>query len=729
MNRTKSRALKARILSDEFYPVKFLQLLLLLFSIGLASEPSDASAQTPEKVWQVLDSFPAPISVIRFLDHPGPPRVGFVGTLNMVYRTIDGGLTWKNTTSDDYNFQATDFTFKDSMTGWFCNALDDTTVPSCYMTTDGGLSWQSIRTCPSHRVWSMLYRPSNKLLLVAGWAYNDVLSTSNSSYSTDEGKTWKIFFSGSDLNGFAFMDDNLGISGFRKGTLYFARTTDGGFTWAPVTTSPDESYQPLADTIRHLFWAATDYTHQLWVSSDGGNNFVVPPPNTILQSPGTLLMGGCGDLYAQESIIKNSDSWKGIVISTNGGQNWNGIQDKNARYGPAAANDNRFFIKGGYIYAPEQIDGKSYVLWRYVGDSTDYGDAPVARPFASTNDFHIVTHSCTDLDTQLTISFSNPCMTAELDDAYFEPTGRFFVELHDALPHPLSGYYPLTIQHRPQSQQRDTANLVLVEKVGGALTYDTIRVSGEVPSSKTVAVDVFVNNTKSVTTKPGDTVGVTFRLMDAVPGTLGLDSIQVETIFDGSMMDQITYNILPPWSLLHESHSAGVEQLAVRHTHGEDLAANTDIAQILYRTYLTPNGTGAYTFDKIQFNDSVLTGCVQATALMTPATISVSTCGDTTLRGFMDGLPLARLMSIVVNDDQYALKISTIAPMPLTIAIFNILGAQVHTMQLTSTGNGEQLVPLDTHGLPSGSYWLSLTARGGASTQPMMMTGRFFLAD
>src|ERR1041385_606154 len=59
---------------------------------------------------------------IYFIDLPGPPRVGFIGTADL-WRTSDGGKSWGsepcwiNPGLDGY---VSSVYFKDSMTGWFC---------------------------------------------------------------------------------------------------------------------------------------------------------------------------------------------------------------------------------------------------------------------------------------------------------------------------------------------------------------------------------------------------------------------------------------------------------------------------------------------------------------------------------------------------------------------------------------------------------------------------------
>ncbi len=704
--------------------LRYVYVVLALLICGIGS----LRAQVLEKQWQLLARFPHRVYTVHFLDLPGPPRVGFVGSDSMVYRTSDGGQTWQPTVTNDDAFTATDFAFRDSLVGWFSNGLH-LTPASCFRTTDGGLTWKSV-FAPAKFCSSVYYLPHDSLLMLSGSDYtpaNAVFCT-----SADGGQTWTTSYPGRNLNGYAFLNDSIGLVTMKE--QKYLRTLNGGLTWNEVSVSGNEAWQPLADTIRHAFWVASELGsgpgagnhQQLFRSLDFGDNFDAGflAGYHIPTITGTIRQGSCDTLYMQASE-PSVDSMKGMLVSPDG-LTWRSLNDRAGSNGPANDLDTRFEVKGTYVFVGGRMAGtRDSGIWRYIGDSTKYNGDFFSRPVTSTHDLHVVTTSCYNLDTEIYVIYVNDCIAADLISAHFEPSDKFAVIPRDALPHPISGNYPLIIQHQPKSQLHDTALLILHEFVSGVDSYDTIRVTGEaIPDPKTVAVEVLLNGGKSVTTKPGDTVIATIRLVNAVPGLLGLDSILAVTSFDGNMMDEFTYNILPPWSLLHESHASGIESLAVRHTHGQDLQANSDIAQILYTTYLSPNTTGSYAFDKIQFNDSVLAGCIQATALLTPATITISTCGDTTIRGFMDGLPLASMMGILKIEGLYTLKISTGSPTPLNIRIFNILGEEVRSMQATSRGDGQQLIPLDTRGLPNGSYWVSLSAPSSPS-----MNTHFFLAQ
>jgi photosystem II stability/assembly factor-like uncharacterized protein len=62
----------------------------------------------------------------------------------LLYKTFDGGQTWKHFTSLRFNYKMTMFTFASSMVGWCTGGNSETqNNPSIQQTVDGGLTWQS----------------------------------------------------------------------------------------------------------------------------------------------------------------------------------------------------------------------------------------------------------------------------------------------------------------------------------------------------------------------------------------------------------------------------------------------------------------------------------------------------------------------------------------------------------------------------------------------------------
>ncbi|HEX5317283.1 MAG TPA: hypothetical protein VFX22_11590, partial [Candidatus Kapabacteria bacterium] len=222
--------------------------ILLLF---LAVPNLGARGQLVQKEWQSLGAFPRGVECVYFIDLPGPPRIGFVGDSGNVFRTTDGGQTWRaaTVTSGDSIFPS-DFTFQNSDTGWFANFFEG--GAPVYKTTDGGLTWTAL-AAPAPHASSIYYNRSNGLLLLSFWVGT---SSGGVCASSDGGQDWKILLSGDLYNGFAFMNGDSGIVTERDIGAY--RTTDGGYSWNRATSFPDETWQPNPDTLRRMIWEGSE---------------------------------------------------------------------------------------------------------------------------------------------------------------------------------------------------------------------------------------------------------------------------------------------------------------------------------------------------------------------------------------------------------------------------------------------------------------------------------------
>ncbi|MDP4242271.1 MAG: hypothetical protein Q8921_05995 [Bacteroidota bacterium] len=680
---------------------KKLCVALLLFVVL----SSLANAQPQENLWQKLATFPHKIFTIQFLDMPGPPRIGFVGADSMVYRTTNGGETWLPTVASDYGFDASDFAFKDSLTGWFSN-WSSTGAPY-FKTTDGGVTW-SAQTAPTAYCSSICYRPKQNLLFLSVWPVQGI---KHSCLSTDEGLTWSVFATDPPLNGYAFLNDDSGIVTHYHDPGYL-RTTDGGLTWTGVLRGGnDETWQPLADTVHQLVWAASENHQTLNVSSDGGLNFVSLLPGRKFWTTGTMRESPCGALFVEANNDPNSTS-SGILRSDDGGQTWPPVTDRRGNIGPSEENDTRFYVRGSYIYAPgEDAAATTFTLWRYIGDSTEYDGGHFDRPLAASHRIEINGLQCGPTDSTFFIRYLNDCVPAVFDSARIEPPSRFRLVLRDTLPYPISGDYPIIIEHDPLFHTPDTGTLYLAYHSHGVAYYDTVRITGNVAGNRLLPhLTLLANGNPSAQVKAGDTVLLTLRLLDSISGSTGLDSILMQTSFDSTMLELAPGpDVMPPFSILRESHTLGSETLVVRHPHGEDLPAGTDIARIPYRTYLTIGREAIYSADQIRFNDTLFDDCVAAASITnSPFDITILGCGDSTLRAFMQGEPLIQILR-VQSGSEPSIDLHASRDFDAEVVVFTELGIPVRTIPM-SLLSGDQAVSLE--GLPSGFYMIGVQYHG-----------------
>ena len=305
---------------------------------------------------------------IYFLDLPGNPRIGFVGGLDTVFRTEDGGNTWypiqfhHGTIYDDYI--ASGFAFKDSLNGWM-SVSGIGYWGGAYKTTDGGKSWNFLPGSGSSPM-AIYYDSISGGLFLSGW---DVTSFGNytSLVSWDGGTTWQPILASLDVgfSGFAFNDPLHGII-----TYYPFRTSDGGHTWsqAPIDS---EIWQALAIPGTLTQFAITDYSGTVLRTDDMWNTWKVIHHFPFTGDTGASGLGGRD--YGTSSGAMEGDSCHlfvrlrdGCYMSTDQGITWSNLGGGVpwVEY----IGDQRFYAKGNTIFISTFIDGSSTV-WKLDLDS------------------------------------------------------------------------------------------------------------------------------------------------------------------------------------------------------------------------------------------------------------------------------------------------------------------------------------------------------------------------
>ncbi|MFI5200914.1 MAG: T9SS type A sorting domain-containing protein [Candidatus Kapaibacterium sp.] len=265
------------------------------------------------------------VTDVYFLDLPGPPRIGFAGTLNELWKTTDGGASWTSCWQGSGG-DVWDICFKDSLTGWFVyEGL------GIYRTVDGGNSWSMVP-----RSFDIFFQngihycaSTNRLLFDIEKPYSTYIADTLLS-STDMGNTWNFiapfyasYFSfSSDYSGIAASIDHLGTSDWTNTMLY---TFDGGVTWTQSQDTFPSNFiiQPLAilgtstcfavTAARIYVYRSDDYGKTWRQLYDFGPGWDSTHPSLAPLGRG-IIQGDLSRLYV------GSDS--GMLLSTDEGVTW-----------------------------------------------------------------------------------------------------------------------------------------------------------------------------------------------------------------------------------------------------------------------------------------------------------------------------------------------------------------------------------------------------------------------
>lgn len=278
---------------------------------------------TPEEVGETgfsVDSF--------FLDHEHAwiqrPDLENFPSRGFLYRTTDGGLTWKDAVVP---FSRGDLYFVDENNGWVLADLGvgaGSNAVAVYQTTDGGVTWQQTYT--------------------------------NDPNASNESDTLPL---GGIKSGLVALDNSTAWVGgvvYAPGEVYLFRTDDGGRTWAPVLlTLPDgaENFELGVDDEHMKFVTARDgflvlrmagdsTQTAVYVTNDSGNTWTLT--STIVEGAGEAEF-----LSAQEAILYNggqfyvtrdaSQTWESISPDVAFGESFAGMEFANLTTGWVIALD------------------------------------------------------------------------------------------------------------------------------------------------------------------------------------------------------------------------------------------------------------------------------------------------------------------------------------------------------------------------------------------------------
>jgi photosystem II stability/assembly factor-like uncharacterized protein len=310
---------------------------------------------------------------------PSDPNIVYVGTGegclrgdisygDGVYRSNDGGKTWKNLGLRDSRHIPKVLVDPRNPETVLVAAMGHAFAPNTergvFRSTDGGKTWVKVLYVDDHTgATDITFAPGNPNVVFAAmyqverqpWVFNSGGAGSGLYRSTDGGATWK-HLEGNGLPGGVLGRIGVSVSGAdatrvyalieaEKGGLY--RSDDGGDKWEPV--NDDERYRQRAWYFSHVFAdprdADTVYVLNtgMFRSTDAGKTF-------------TLLPAPHGDHHAlwidpsnPARMINGDDG--GATVSIDGGKNWTPQMNQPTAQFYHVTTDNRFPY---YVFGAQQ---------------------------------------------------------------------------------------------------------------------------------------------------------------------------------------------------------------------------------------------------------------------------------------------------------------------------------------------------------------------------------------
>src|SRR5581483_1045546 len=283
-----------------------------------------ASIESADSQWKKIYTFhdrygvPEHISSIYFLDLPGPPKIGFVGTVSELWKTTDGGQSWNVVWPQPPSASVfvADICFKDSLTGWFAY---DGFFQGIYRTNDGGENWYLLPNSTWHSgVDGLYFNKTNQRLIASG-------SDTGIMVSIDLGATWNQIKT-TGTGGISFFSDTIGIvTTFTDTSTSFLHSIDGGITWSGTSWYEKSGaiIQPLAIPGTSTSFGSSLGAIKVYRSDDYGATWRLVHDFGPFQDSQFNRIGryGTGTVYGNLSrLYIQTDT--GMYISTDSGQSW-----------------------------------------------------------------------------------------------------------------------------------------------------------------------------------------------------------------------------------------------------------------------------------------------------------------------------------------------------------------------------------------------------------------------
>ena len=310
---------------------------------------------------------------------PDNPDIVYAGTDDGIFKTEDGGSTWtqKGLSGARVNAIAIDPNNANILyagTGKPRSSYDGEIV-GIFKSTDGGETWKEKLSDPDpwglDAVSALLIDTDNSAYIYAGVSGGDGFRK-----STDRGETWVSRQVGNDdLRALAMTP-----AGFSPATIYAAvntddvyKSTDRGGTWEATEIPPRPWSDPCALAVDpndpNVIYVATCFAEQRFLKSpDGGDTWSVKA-NGLPQAPSTIVIDP-----------RNSDIYVGlgsygIYKSTDEAESWNPLSQQgmintyieDLAIHPTSSDTAFAAVKGGGYHLAKTTNGGS--SWDYLVNS------------------------------------------------------------------------------------------------------------------------------------------------------------------------------------------------------------------------------------------------------------------------------------------------------------------------------------------------------------------------
>jgi hypothetical protein len=562
--------------------------------------------------------------------------------------------------------------------------------------------WREIYLGPSVGYSYIYVFPSNKKIILAGEYQSQNLRVWK---SVDQGKSWKVVLSISDLatktiSSFTFKDSLTGWltiqTGARKdGGCY--KTTDAGESWFFLPSTLGNANFLCYNSYNNTLFMTTGSTNLL--TKDGGANWLPFGDINMENSTGIVFIDNLRGLLAQPS---NEHDHYPFYITNDGGIRWDSISfiDTLTNH-PTAIKDKIFFTESWPYLGISPTT--TYILypWGTLPQKVGQIDVPtttsmrtdsinlyiqVSKNAATLNTpYHGILKSSDEGKSWKSICGPN---NGFLTDFYVDSTGEIWAGGISEI----NGYYT-ALYHNSTGR------------------------------SNSPRIQFEINNlSRQIQLYTGDIATVSFYY-PAEKYFEPVDSISFIVNYSKSI-NYLRDSIAEGWVIIRREFSDTSVRFIVKRIDPLIPSSETPILKVFYQSYISDATSATIALDEIAFNQDVPQRPCMLDELKSTDSLYISfidKCGDSLIRTLAEGKLSASISSIYPNpaNDHVTVSIESAVLQEAEIECINALG-QISFSQKIVLKQGSSTLPVLVKDLFSGLYVLRIRTANGAVSQSFL---------
>jgi len=235
--------------------------------------------------------------------------------------------------------------------------------------------------------------------------------------------------------------------------------------------------------------------------------------------------------------------------------------------------------------------------------------------------------------------------------------------------------------------------------------------------------------------KTGEIFTLPLRYTDPIEVPAGAYGVKVDVTYKRDVLHYTDGSLDPVGSFNNPTDDPAVynndetETVTVTSRSSQQMVNGEVFANMKFQVMVSKDSTTNITLSNGEFLDqNGATLCYFDKQYLPGQFAAEYQCGDATIAGYLNGKAPTRIVQVTPNPSTPAGNIKVlydvnIDELPVTIELFNALGAKVRTIQTNSVlRKGSHKASFDTKGIPTGTYTLRVTSPESSQTETFIIS-------